>query len=94
MLIAKFKDFQSKPCQSSLNSKSYNIVVVCIDLSGKEPHRQVSVVRSPGGVMVTTLARNPRDVGSIPALGTILPIFLTRKTLVAVTMTSYALQGC
>ena len=31
--------------------------------------------------MVSTLARNPRDVGSI--LGTIIPIFITSTTLVA-----------
>ena len=27
--------------------------------------------------MITTLAQNARDVGSIPALGTLFPIFLT-----------------
>ena len=32
---------------------------------------------SLGGVMVGTLAGNARDVVSIPALGTIAPIFIT-----------------
>ena len=32
------------------------------------------------GLMVSTLARNARDVGSIPALGTIFPIFITPMT--------------
>ena len=46
-------------------------VVVCIDLSGKELHRQVSmdkVVTSDilGGVMVRTLAWNARNVDLIP----------------------------
>ena len=30
-----------------------------------------------GGKMVSTLAQNARDRGSIPALGTIIPIFIT-----------------
>ncbi len=34
----------------------------------------------------STLARNARDVGSSPALGTEFPIFITPTTLVAVTM--------
>ena len=33
-----------------------------------------------GGVMVSTLAWIARDVGSIPTLGTILPIFITLTT--------------
>ena len=32
--------------------------------------------------MVNTLAQNARDVGAIPALGTIFPIFITLTTLV------------
>ena len=53
-------------------------VVDRTDLLGKEPHGQVgmgSMVRSGslGGVNVATLAQNARDVGSIPALGTIFP---------------------
>ena len=39
-----------------------------------------------GGVMVSILAQHARDVGSIPALGTIFPIFITPMTLLAVTM--------
>ena len=38
---------------------------------------------SLGGVIVSTLARNARDVGLIPALGIILPIFITQMTLCA-----------
>ena len=45
-------------------------VIVCTDLSGKESPRQVGVGTevtsgSLGGVMVSTLAGNARDVGSI-----------------------------
>ena len=59
--------------------------VICIDHSGKEPHRQVGVGRvvtpgSLGGVMVGMLAQNVRDVGSIPVLGMIFPIFITPTT--------------
>ena len=32
------------------------------------------------GVMVSTLAQNARDVGSVPALGTIFPIFIKPMT--------------
>ena len=41
--------------------------VVCTDLTGKELHGQVGVVTSGSlyGVMVSTLAWNARDVGSI-----------------------------
>ena len=54
-------------------------IVVCTDLSVKEPHRQLgmgTLVKSdsPGGVMVGTLVWNARDVGSISALGAIFPI--------------------
>ena len=56
-------------------------VLVRTDLSSKEPHRQVGVGRmvtsgSLGGIMVSTLARNARDVRSIPTVGAIFPIFL------------------
>ena len=69
-------------------------VVVCTDLSGKEPHRQVgmdSMVtwEGLGGEIISTLAQNARDVGSIPTLGIIFPIFITPMTLVAVTMILY-----
>ena len=40
-----------------------------------------------GGVMVSTLAWNARNVRSIPALGTIFLVFITPMTLVAVTIT-------
>ena len=60
--------------------------MACSDLSSKEPQREVGVDRvmtsgSLGGVMVW----NTRDVGSIPALGAIFPIFITPTTLVAMT---------
>ena len=62
-------------------------VVVCTDISGKEPHRQVGVggvvtLGSLGGEMVSTLAQNAKNVSSILALGTIFPIFITTMTLV------------
>ena len=70
--------------------KTYNFrgmsVVVCTDVSGKEPHRQVgmgTVDLPPGsldGVMVSTLAQNARGVDSIPALATIFPILNTPTT--------------
>ena len=41
--------------------------------------------RHIGGVMVSTLAQNARDVGSIPGLCAIFTIFITPTTLVAVT---------
>ena len=37
---------------------------------------------SLGGIMDSTLSRNARDVGIIPTLGTIFPIFITPMTLV------------
>ena len=59
-------------------------VGVCGDLSGKEPHRQVAVDRvvtteSLSGTMVSTLNWNERDVGSIPPLGAIFPIFIVPR---------------
>ena len=57
-------------------------VVVCIDLSGKELHSQVDIdtvvtSRSLGGVAVSTLTQNAKDVGSNPAVGTVFTIFIT-----------------
>ena len=55
--------------------------------SVKEQHRQVGGIimgtsESLCGIMVSTLAQNPRDVSSIPALGTIFLIFfITPATL-------------
>ena len=70
-------------------------VVVCTDLSGKEPYREVGVGSmvtsgSLGGVMVNTLAWNARNVG------TMFPIFTTLMKLVPRpgSCTSYALYGC
>ena len=75
----------------------FNRLLVCTDLSCKEQHRQVgigSVITSDslGGEMVSTLAWNARDVGLIPILGSIFPIFIIPTTLVAIT-TSYVLYG-
>ena len=62
-----------------------------------ELHRQVgvgSMMRSKrlGGVIVSTLALNARDMSSIPALGTIFPILVAPMTLDATTChTSYML---
>ena len=52
---------------------------------GKELHRQVGMgilvtSVSLGGVMVSILARNARYVGSIPAVGTLFPIFIIPTT--------------
>ena len=57
-------------------------VVVGIDLSNKEPRRQMGVDMvvisgSLGDVMINTVARIGRDVGLIPALGAIFPIMIT-----------------
>ena len=56
-------------------------VVVCSDFSGKEPCGQVGIDRvmtpgSLGGIMVRTLARNARVVGSISTLGATSSIFI------------------
>ena len=61
-------------------------MVVYTALSGRNPHRQVGVGSmvtsgSLGAVMVSTLAWNARDVGLIPALGTMFPIFITPTTI-------------
>ena len=63
-------------------SSSVACVIVCTDLLGREPHIQVgmAISRNLGGVMVSTLSLNQRDVGSIPALGTVFPIFTTPMT--------------
>ena len=79
----------------------HNAVVVCTDLSGKKLHIQVgagTVVTSGSlcSVMVSTLARNSRGVDSIPAVGAILPIFITPTTmlliLVALTCLTHSLS--
>ena len=61
-------------------------VVVYTALSNNEPYKQVDmgmVMTSGwlGGKMVSTLAQNARDVGSILALGTLFPIIITPMTL-------------
>ena len=72
-------------------------VVVSTDLSRKEPKRRAGVCRVVTSeiiddVMVSTLTLNTRDVGSIPALDVIFPIFITPMTLVSVTMILYKLR--
>ena len=56
--------------------KKIILVIVCTDLSGKEPYRQARTSEGLVGVMVRTLVRNGRDVGLIPALGAIFFIFI------------------
>ena len=72
---------------------SYGSVVLCTDLWDKEPYRQVCVgiVVTSGSLPGSTLARNARCVGSIRALGTIIPIFISPMTLVAMSMILYKL---
>ena len=70
------------------------ILVVCTNLSDKEPYRQVNVDRvttsgSLAGVMVSVLARNATYVSSIPAVCEIFPIFIIPITLGAVTWILY-----
>ena len=67
-MIGSYTHTQKTPYKTNIDT-----VVVCTDLSGKEPHIHIGMSRSLCGVMVSTLARNARDVGSIPALGTTFP---------------------
>ena len=62
-----------------LASSSGTNAVLCTDLSGKESHRRGRMVTSEslGGALISTVAQNARDVGSIPTLYTIFPIFFT-----------------
>ena len=76
-------------------------VLVCTDLLSEEPYRQLSerrVVTSGNlaGVHVSALAHNSRDVGLIPTLGKIFPIFITPMILVLwpASCTSDALYVC
>ena len=62
-----------------------NNIVVCTNLSGKEPDKQVGVhsmmtSENLGGIMVSTL--NVRGAGLNPDLGAIVLIFITPITLV------------
>ena len=62
-------------------------IVLCIDISGKEPHRQVDMGRvvtsgNLGGMLICTLTMNERAVGSIPTLATIFIIFITPITVI------------
>ena len=68
---------------------TFSSVVVCDYLSGKGPRKQGGVGRvvtseSMCGVIVSTRARNARDVGSIPALGAIFSIFITLRTVLKI----------
>ena len=72
----------NKISDTSLTTRWTSVDLGCTNIPGKEPHIQVDVssVVTPGsigGVMVSTLARNVRDVGLIPALGAIFHIFIT-----------------
>ena len=74
-----------------------SVVVVYTDLSGKKLHRQVCVGTvvtsgSLSSVIVSTPDQNAREVGAIPTLGAIFPIFITPMKLVAVTMILYKLR--
>ena len=71
-------------------------IVDSTNLSGKKLYRQVGVERvmtpvSLDGIMVNALAQNGRDIGLIPTLGAIFPIFTTPTTLVDVTVILYKL---
>ena len=76
-----------------------NTVVVCTDLSGKEPHTQVNVDKvvpweSLGGVMVSTLAWNAIRVDLILALGAVNPNLIpVPHDTSTVTWTNCALYG-
>ena len=50
-------------------------------------------IREPMWYNRSTLAWNTRDMGSSPALDTVLPIFVTPVTLVGVTMMLYKLHA-
>ena len=58
------------------------LILNSTELSSKEPYRHRTHIgamvtsRSLGGVMVSTLTWNERDVGSIRVLGAIYPIFI------------------
>ena len=67
------------------HNSRWTSVVVCTDVSGNEPVRQVSVVRvialgSLGGIMVSTLLRNAKGVGSNPSLETLFPTCINPTT--------------
>ena len=47
---------------------------------------------SLGGLMVSTLSWNTRDVGSVPALGTIFHIVIALTTLIGMTIKLYKLR--
>ena len=68
-----------------LNIGPNHATLDCTDHLGKEPYRQVDKDRlvtsgTLGGIMVGTLARNARHVGSIPVVGAIHPIFINLMT--------------
>ena len=50
-------------------------------------------IRVPTLCYGSTLAWNARDVGSIPGLGTLFPIFITHTILLAMTMVLYKLHA-
>ena len=65
---------------NNIYSSNVMSAVVCTDLSGKEPHKEVDIDRviasgSLGGVIVSSVARTAKELGSIPTLGAIFPTF-------------------
>ena len=69
-------------------------VLVCTDLWDKELHRQVCMgIAVTSGSLDGTLAWKARNVGLSSALDTIFSIFVTLKTLVAMTMILYKLHA-
>ena len=77
------------------NSRGTSLVV-CTDLSEKEPQRQVGMGKgmksvSVSGVMVITLARTGSYVGSLPVLGDVFHTFTSPITRVALTRIQYKL---
>ena len=85
-------------CHSTTVLMYVGTVVVCTDLWGKEPHKQVGMgmLVTSGKPMLCTLAGNARDVGSIPIISTLFPHFVTPRALVVWPWScrSYALYGC
>ena len=65
-----------------------------LGMTCREPHRQIGIGRVArssrlGGVVVSTLDQNAKDVGFIPALGIIFPVFIIPMTLVAMIDPAY-----
>ena len=64
---------------NQLKRHTISRILVYTDISGKERHRQMDIdrvvaYRRLGGVVVSIMTQNPSHLGSIPAVGAILPI--------------------